>query len=114
MIYILALVPATILTIAGYGVLFLAHRSDRGLKIVGRYLGFWAFTLAALIVLAGIIGAVRGQGMHDMMMWGSAQGGPRSCPYMHPWRQPPARGGSQVAPAPPLPPAESPPGAPPR
>ncbi len=50
MIYFLALLPATMLTIAGYGVLFLAHRSEGALKSFGRYLGFWAFTLAALVL----------------------------------------------------------------
>jgi len=57
MIYFLALLPATALTVAGYFVLFLSNRSEGGLRTFGKYLGFWAFTLAALIVLAAIFAA---------------------------------------------------------
>src|SRR6202007_3413010 len=45
-IYLLALIPATVLTIAGYVVLVLSTRAEGGLRSFGRYLGFWAFTLA--------------------------------------------------------------------
>jgi hypothetical protein len=60
MILLIALIPATMLCMAGYGVLFLARRSDGSFQAFGKYLGFWAFTLAALLVLAGVIGAARG------------------------------------------------------
>ena len=66
MIYFLALLPATALTIAGYFVLVLANRSDGVLRTFGKYLGFWAFTLAALVVLGAIFAAAHG-GHHGMM-----------------------------------------------
>ena len=53
MIYFLALLPATALTIAGYFVLYLAARSEGALRTFGRYLGFWAFTLAGLLIAIG-------------------------------------------------------------
>ena len=46
MIFLLVLLPATGLTIAGYFVLYLSSRTDGALRTFGRYLGFWAFTLA--------------------------------------------------------------------
>ena len=67
MIYFLALLPATALTIAGYFVLFLSNRSEGGFRTFGKYLGFWAFTLAALIVLAAIFAAAH-HGHHRPMM----------------------------------------------
>lgn len=60
MIYFLALIPATALTIAGYVVLFLSGRSEGAMRSFGKYLGFWAFTLAALLILGSIFAAARG------------------------------------------------------
>ena len=67
MIYFLALIPATALTIAGYFVLFLANRSEGSFRTFGKYLGFWAFTLAALVVLGAIFAAAHGCRHHPMM-----------------------------------------------
>jgi hypothetical protein len=76
MIYFLALIPATALTVAGYFVLYLASRSEGALRTFGRYLGFWAFTLAGLVILGALFAAAhhahRGMhpgmyGMHDRM-----------------------------------------------
>lgn len=116
MFYFLALVPATILTIAGYVVLFLARRSEGGLRSFGRYLGFWAFTLAALIVLGAIVAAARGERMHGMVMPGYAGGEPmQPCPNIHSWRHPPPGGAPPGLPGtPPLPPPASPETAPPK
>jgi hypothetical protein len=72
MIYFLALLPATALTIAGYFVLFLSARSEGALRTFGKYLGFWAFTLAGLLILGAIFAAAHGGrhcpvfGMHGM------------------------------------------------
>jgi hypothetical protein len=72
-VYFLALIPATGLAIAGYVVLYLAHRSEGSLRSFGKYLGFWAFTLAGLIVLGSIFAAAHGghrwamRGVHDGM-----------------------------------------------
>lgn len=71
MIFFLALIPATMLTIAGYAVIYLANRSEGGLQTFGKYLAFWAFTLAALVLLGSFLCAARGGGhMHGMMMHG--------------------------------------------
>src|SRR5271169_4929323 len=67
MIYFLALIPATMLTVVGYFVLFLSNRSEGAFRSFGRYLGFWAFTLAALVVLGAIFAAAHG-GHHGCMM----------------------------------------------
>jgi hypothetical protein len=82
MIYFIALIPATGLTIAGYFVLYLSNRSDGTFQKFGRYLGFWAFTLAGLVVLAAIFAAAHGgrhgamRGMHGRM-YGPGPGDPR-------------------------------------
>src|SRR5207253_4234574 len=60
MIYFLALLPATALTIAGYFVLYLSARSEGALRTFGRYLGFWAFTLAGLVILGSVFAAAHG------------------------------------------------------
>src|SRR5256885_17165740 len=74
MIYFLALLPATALTIAGYFALYLSARSEGALRTFGRYLGFWAFTLAGLVILGSLFAAAHGgrhcpffamDGMHE-------------------------------------------------
>jgi len=124
MIYFLALIPATALTVAGYFVLFLSNRSEGALRAFGKYLGFWAFTLAGLVVLGAIFAAaygphhcpfhlmgdrmygmgdrvyVTGEGMHGMggmhcHMEGGPPGGPQG---MGP---PPPPGETPNPPAPP-------------
>src|SRR5260370_33872254 len=67
MIYFLALLPATVMTIAGYFVLYLSNRSEGAFRTFGKYLGFWAFTLAALIILGAIFAAAHG-GHHCPMI----------------------------------------------
>ena len=67
MIYFLALLPATVLTIAGCFVLYLSDRSEGAFRTFGKYLGFWAFTLAALVILGAIFAAAHG-GHHCPMM----------------------------------------------
>ena len=67
MIYFLALLPATALTIGGYVALFLSARSEGRMRTFGKYLGFWAFMLAGLLVLGAIFAAARGG--HRCPMW---------------------------------------------
>jgi heme/copper-type cytochrome/quinol oxidase subunit 1 len=66
--YLLALLPATGLTIAGYFVLYLSARSQGSLRTFGKYLGYWAFTLAALVILGAIFAAAHG-GHHGHCMY---------------------------------------------
>ncbi|TLZ27847.1 MAG: hypothetical protein E6K27_04480 [Gammaproteobacteria bacterium] len=63
MIYLLALLPATALAVAGYFVLFLSARSEGALRTFGKYLGFWAFTLAGLVILGAIFAAAHGKSL---------------------------------------------------
>ena len=98
MIFFVALIPATMLTVAGYVVLYVSHRSEGGLKSFGRYLSFWAFTLAALVVLGSLVVAAQGERMHGcgghgFMMHGCGDGAMQGqCPMMHPWHHPPMPG----------------------
>jgi hypothetical protein len=113
MIFLLALIPATALTVAGYFVLYLSGRSEGSLKTFGRYLSFWAFTLAALVVLGALFAAAHLHrehagiwGMHDSMhrRWTQDRRdfeGPQRGPGPAPESAPP--------PAPPAAPASAPP-----
>src|SRR5579871_4930187 len=80
MIYFLALIPATGLTIAGYFVLFLSNRSEGAFRAFGKYLGFWAFTLAGLVLLGAIFAAAHG-GHHHCMGEGWMHGRSDAPPY---------------------------------
>lgn len=100
MIYFLALLPATALTIAGYFVLFLSNRSEGSFRTFGKYLGFWAFTLAALVVLGAIFAAAHGHRHHCPMM-----GGPGMYGHMHPNPGEPGGPGAPENGAPSAPPA---------
>jgi hypothetical protein len=46
-IFLLSLIPATGLTFVGYVAWYLSLRSEGRQRTFGRYLGYWAFTLAA-------------------------------------------------------------------
>lgn len=74
MILLLALIPATALTMAGYVVLYVSTRNAGALHTFGRWLAFWAFILAALVVLGGVFAAghMHRQGPHGF--WGRHHG----------------------------------------
>jgi hypothetical protein len=63
MILFLALIPATMLSIAGLVALYVSARSEGTIKTVGRFLGYWAFTLAVLVILASVVAASHMRGM---------------------------------------------------
>jgi hypothetical protein len=67
-IFLLALLPATALTVAGYVALFLSARCSGAMHSFGKFLGFWAFTLAGLVILGALFAAAhyRHHGMHGM------------------------------------------------
>jgi hypothetical protein len=81
MIYLLVLLPATGLAVAGYVALFLSARSEGAMRAFGKYLGFWAFTLAGLLVLSAIFAAAHHRG-HCPWMHGH-MGDADRCPMMH-------------------------------
>jgi hypothetical protein len=66
-IFLLALIPATGIAIAGYFVLYLSARSEGTMRCFGRYLGFWAFTLAGLVILGSLFAAAEGGARRAMM-----------------------------------------------
>jgi hypothetical protein len=74
MIYFLALIPATALTVAGYCVLYVSHRSEGSFRAFGKYLGFWAFSLAGLLILGAIFAAAHGDQYGAMMRARSGHG----------------------------------------
>ncbi|HEV3181915.1 MAG TPA: hypothetical protein VGY90_03785 [Steroidobacteraceae bacterium] len=98
MLYLLVLLPATALTIAGYFVLYLSARSEGSLRTFGKYLGYWAFTLAGLVILGAIFAAAHG-GHHCLM---AAHGG--CCPR---YDDRDARSEAPRGPSAPAPPAAS-------
>ncbi|HYC08734.1 MAG TPA: hypothetical protein VEC10_03795 [Steroidobacteraceae bacterium] len=115
MIYLLALLPATGLTVAGYFVLVLSTRAEGALRTFGKYLGFWAFTLAGLVILGALFAAAHG-GHREAMYGMRAMHGPMHCPRDDDARFSP-RGEGRAAPRPPdevAPPPEPPPPPPPR
>jgi len=74
MIFLLALLPATMLTVAGYVVHYLSNRSEGTFRSFGKYLSFWVFTLAALVIIGALFAAAHhhnGMGdwraMHERM-----------------------------------------------
>ena len=107
MIYFLALIPATMLTIAGYFVIYLSLRSEGTFRAFGRYLSFWAFTLAALVILAAIFAAAHGHYRGVGMMRGDTcwrwHGGPEF--YGPPTIGPPGAAPPAALPNPAAPPA---------
>ena len=108
MIYLLALIPATALTIAGYFALFLSTRMEGGLRTFGKYLGVWAFTLAALVVLGALFAAAHG-GRHRMMRMHAMHGQMHGPWPGHPGFGPPLeRGAPPPANEPPPPPSNAP------
>ena len=102
MLFLVALIPATALTVGGYVALFLSNRSEGSLKTFGHYLGIWAFVLAGLVVVGGGFAAGHMHRMHEAMWAG--HGGP-GCPWMDQRERmepgpPPGKGASPEAPVP--------------
>ena len=84
MIYFLALIPATALTVAGYCVLYVSHHSEGSFRSFGKYLGFWAFSLAGLVILGAIFLAAHGP-RYDAMMRDRGRFGMMHRPWGGPW-----------------------------
>jgi hypothetical protein len=94
--YLLALLPATGLTIAGYFVLYLSTRTEGSLRSFGKYLAYWAFTLAGLVILGAIFAAAHHGHHHGMYCpWHGA--------HEEDWETRPGEGPHALAP--PAPPA---------
>jgi hypothetical protein len=92
--YLLALLPATALAIAGYFVLYLSARSEGSLRTFGKYLGYWAFTLAGLVILGAIFAAAHG-GHHGYCPWHGDRGARFEAPRGPAAAEPPAAPGAE-------------------
>jgi len=99
MIFLLALLPATMLTVVGYIVLYISGRSEGSFRAFGKYLGFWAFTLAGLVILGALFAAHHHHHMGDWRAMHDRMQGP--------WRDPAS---GELPPGPPA--AAAPPAAP--
>lgn len=60
MLFFFSLLPATVLVVVGYFVLYASTRTDGRLRAFGKYLAIWHFLLAALVVLGGVLAAALG------------------------------------------------------
>lgn len=60
MIFLLSLLPATILAVIGYFVLFASTRAEGGLNRFGKYLGGWLVLLAGASALGGLLASTLG------------------------------------------------------
>jgi hypothetical protein len=102
---LVALIPATILVIGGYFVLFISNRSEGTHRAFGKYLAFWCFTLAGLVVLGALAAVAAGGGMRRERL--------RDTFFMRappPWTLPlPPGAGPRAAPEAPVQPAPQPP-----
>jgi hypothetical protein len=116
MILLLALIPATGLTMVGYVVLYVAGRNDGALRTFGRYLAFWAFTLAALVILGGVFAAGHMHREGHAGMWEMHQrwmGAERRDFDRRERHEPAAEAPGAEAPPPPTAPDAAPPATPP-
>ena len=53
MFFFLSLIPATLLIVLGYFVLFSSTKTQGGVRIFGQILATWIFILAVVLPLAG-------------------------------------------------------------
>ncbi len=115
MIYFLALLPATALTIAGYLVLYFANSSQGTFKKAGQVLAIWSFALAGLVILGAIFAAAHNGGRGRFPMRGGpafmGPGGPGPGARFYRFRQfdgpPPVGGSAPLQETPAAPPPEA-------
>lgn len=60
MYFVISLLPATLLGVLGYIVLYCATRSEGGVAMFGRVLAVWVFLLAVLLPLTGAYLSIAG------------------------------------------------------
>ncbi len=74
MCFLFSLLPATILVVVGYFVLFSSKKTDGAVRSFGRVLAFWLFLLALLPPVAGAYVTITGQCPMDATMQDMHQG----------------------------------------
>ncbi len=65
MMFFFSLIPATVLVVVGYFILYASHRSEGKTATFGKFLSIWVFILAALVILGGIFGPIFGMRHRD-------------------------------------------------
>jgi len=66
--FLLSLLPATLLLVLGYIVLYCSIKADGAFQTFGKILAVWVFVLAALPVLTGAYVTAAGIRPFDQMM----------------------------------------------
>lgn len=60
MIFLISIIPATVLVVLGFFVIYTATRAEGGVKRLGKYLGVWIFFLAGASILGGLFASTVG------------------------------------------------------
>lgn len=68
MVFLISLIPATVLVVVGYFVLFSSTRADGTMKAFGQGLAIWVVVLAAAFPVAGGYATYAGIPSMDAMM----------------------------------------------
>lgn len=68
MVFFVSLIPATLLVVVGYFVLFSSTRTDGAVKAFGQILAIWVFVLAVAFPVAGAYATYAGIPSMDEMM----------------------------------------------
>lgn len=61
MFFFFSLIPATVIAVIGYFVLYASARSDGRIRTVGRVLAVWIFVLATFPPVAGAYATMTGE-----------------------------------------------------
>jgi hypothetical protein len=68
MMFFFSLIPATLLVVLGFFVMYASSKAEGGVKTCGKMLYIWIYILAGLVVLGGIFGPMMGMGRHSDRM----------------------------------------------
>ena len=77
MYFFVSLIPATLVVVLGYFILFSSSKAQGGVKTFGQILAIWVLVLAALLPLAGAYATFAGVPAIGDMMRGMHSGGER-------------------------------------
>jgi len=69
MCFVFSFIPATLLVVIGYFVLFSSTKSEGGVRKFGKILSIWIFVIASFFPVMGVFVTISGQcPMEEMMM----------------------------------------------
>jgi hypothetical protein len=75
MYFLFSLIPATLVLVLGYFILFSSTKAEGAVKTFGRVLAIWVFILAAVLPLAGAYATYAGFSPIESMMGSMHSGG---------------------------------------